>query len=415
MKQKLYYLFGIVTLLTVGLSIPAYAATGLVTASSVNVRQEATTSSEVVETLSENTKVEVIKETDGWYQIKVNDKQGYIKSDFLSVEEEKTETKSEQTSTENTKNVKLLKSAKVRILPVINSNILGDLAEGTEVEVITKTNNWAFVQNEKIIGWIPRSFIETKKEEVKEEKTEEVKEENKEAKQEEKQEEKKEEKQEQKSSETIYSEAVKKYVAYSSVNVRAEPTTDSDAITSVILNTDIKVIGENNGWFKVKVDGEEGYIRQDLLSDTKKEVTSRSSSERVQVSSSEATSGTGVDIVNFAKQYLGCPYSYGAAGSSSFDCSGFTMYVYDHFGVSLPHTATGQSKYGTSVSSSELQPGDLVFFRDYQTNVGIGHVGIYIGGGEFIHASSGSGYCVKISDLTSGSYANRYMCAVRLI
>ena len=86
----------------------------------------------------------------------------------------------------------------------------------------------------------------------------------------------------------------------------------------------------------------------------------------------------------YAKQYLGCPYVYGAAGSKSFDCSGFTMYVYKHFGISLPHGATSQSRYGTKVSKSNLKAGDIVFLTDYETGVGIGHCGIYIGNGNFI-------------------------------
>ena len=91
------------------------------------------------------------------------------------------------------------------------------------------------------------------------------------------------------------------------------------------------------------------------------------------------------------------------------------MYVYKHFGYSLSHSATAQSRVGTAVSKENLQPGDLVFFLDYETMDGIGHCGIYIGDGNFIHASSGSGYCVKISTLTSGSYLRRYASARRLI
>ena len=91
------------------------------------------------------------------------------------------------------------------------------------------------------------------------------------------------------------------------------------------------------------------------------------------------------------------------------------MYVFKNFGISLSHSATAQSKCGTYVSKSDLKPGDLVFFKDYETMDGIGHCGIYIGNGDFIHASSGTGYCVKISTLLSGSYEKRYETARRLI
>jgi cell wall-associated NlpC family hydrolase len=111
-------------------------------------------------------------------------------------------------------------------------------------------------------------------------------------------------------------------------------------------------------------------------------------------------------VVGFARQFLGKPYVWGGASPAGFDCSGFTMYVYAHFGVSLPHNAAAQYGYGSPVSQSDLQPGDLVFFD------GLGHVGLYIGGGSFIHAPH-TGDVVKISSL-SGWYAATYVGARRL-
>ena len=156
------------------------------------------------------------------------------------------------------------------------------------------------------------------------------------------------------------------------------------------------------------------------IEETNRSTVNRATTENLSTVSNVETSNTnetnkGEQIVAYAKQYLGCPYVYGASGSSSFDCSGFTMYVYKHFGYSLSHSATAQSKKGVAVEKENLQLGDLVFFLDYETMDGIGHCGIYIGDGNFIHASSGSGYCVKISSLTSGSYLKRYAEARRLI
>lgn len=96
-------------------------------------------------------------------------------------------------------------------------------------------------------------------------------------------------------------------------------------------------------------------------------------------------------------------------GPNAFDCSGFTSYVYRHFGVSLPRTASSQFSVGSAVSRNNLAPGDLVFFN----TVGyLGHVGLYIGGGDFIHAAS-SGR-VKISSLSEGYYRTRYAGARRV-
>jgi peptidoglycan DL-endopeptidase CwlO len=111
-------------------------------------------------------------------------------------------------------------------------------------------------------------------------------------------------------------------------------------------------------------------------------------------------------VVGIAMQYLGTPYIYGGASPSGFDCSGFVMYVYAQVGVSLPHNAAAQYGSGTPVDRSQLQPGDLVFFN------GLGHNGIYVGGGSFIH-SPHTGDVVKISSMT-GWYASTYVGARRV-
>jgi cell wall-associated NlpC family hydrolase len=112
-------------------------------------------------------------------------------------------------------------------------------------------------------------------------------------------------------------------------------------------------------------------------------------------------------VVGVAMQYLGTPYVWGGSSPGGFDCSGFVAYVYAQMGVSLPHLAAAQYSYGTPVSQSDLQPGDLVFFD------GLGHVGIYIGGGQFIH-SPHTGDVVKISSLSDSWYAATYVGGRRL-
>ena len=111
-------------------------------------------------------------------------------------------------------------------------------------------------------------------------------------------------------------------------------------------------------------------------------------------------------VVGIAMQYLGTPYVWGGASPSGFDCSGFVMYVYAQVGVSLPHSSYAQYGYGSPVSRGDLQPGDLVFFD------GLGHEGIYVGNGSFIH-SPHTGDVVKISSMT-GWYASTYVGARRL-
>jgi cell wall-associated NlpC family hydrolase len=115
-------------------------------------------------------------------------------------------------------------------------------------------------------------------------------------------------------------------------------------------------------------------------------------------------------VVGIAMQYLGVPYVYGGASPSGFDCSGLVAYVYAQVGVSLPHYTVAQYNYpdSVSVSRSQLEPGDLVFFY------GLGHVGIYVGGGNFIHAPH-TGSVVRIDSLNGGGYSSAYVGAKRIL
>lgn len=192
------------------------------------------------------------------------------------------------------------------------------------------------------------------------------------------------------------------------VNVRSTPSTDGQVLTVMNRSSIATVSGFADGWYKVTANGAEGYIRSDYL-------TMCGASASAAGSLGDSAS----DVVSFAKQYLGTRYVYGGSTPSGFDCSGFTMYVYKNFGYSLPHTATGQWKsgYGTRIYNiSELQPGDLVFFCDPSRSNGkaCSHAGIYVGGGQHIHASSSRSGGVIISDLTSGYYNTYFVGGLRL-
>ncbi len=120
------------------------------------------------------------------------------------------------------------------------------------------------------------------------------------------------------------------------------------------------------------------------------------------------SSSQGGDVVSIAMQYLGTPYVWGGASPGGFDCSGLVVYVFAQVGISLPHYTGALWNVGTPVSSDQLQPGDLVFFY------GLGHMGIYIGGGQFIHAPH-TGDVVKISSMYDGGYASSYDGARRVL
>lgn len=436
------------------------AATGKVTTETLNLRSKASTDSSVVKLLNMDDELEILSEEGNWYKVKVGDNEGYVSKDYVKLGKTSTETNN-TTPTDNANNnknnsgsnttggstestntkpdtsntvtpnstLKLEKDVAIKILPLINANNLGTAKAGDEVTVITIANNWIFIETSEIAGWIVKdssvgqvtnsddknigsntdnnsdtSNSDDKDEEPTDTKTN------------------TDNKDDTTSSDTNYTKTTK-YINASSVYVRKEPSTSAGIVTTLIRNTDVTVVGESGDWYKVTYKDYSGYIYKELLSDKKTEETNRSSANRESATtvSSVTTETTteetskGQEIVEYAKQYLGCPYVYGGSGDKSFDCSGFTMYVYKKFGYTLSHSAIAQSKVGTYIAKEDLQAGDLVFFLDYETMDGIGHCGIYIGNGEFIHASSGSGYCVKISNLLTGSYNKRYATARRLI
>ena len=121
-------------------------------------------------------------------------------------------------------------------------------------------------------------------------------------------------------------------------------------------------------------------------------------------------------LLNKAKEYLGVPYRFGGASPKGFDCSGFVRFVFRGFGVELNRSSRSQATQGDKVQPGEIQPGDLLFFRFGGNR--IGHVGIYLGGGEFIHAGSRGDprtRGVRIARLDSSFYAQRLAAVRRLI
>ena len=127
-------------------------------------------------------------------------------------------------------------------------------------------------------------------------------------------------------------------------------------------------------------------------------------------SNQSSSSGGNSKLVELAKSKLGCKYVWGATGENTFDCSGLTYWCHKQIGISIPRTSLEQSRSGKSVSKSDLQAGDLVFFKT--TSAPVGHVGMYVGNGQFIHAPNKS-KPVKYDSLSSSYYSSRYVCARR--
>jgi cell wall-associated NlpC family hydrolase len=128
--------------------------------------------------------------------------------------------------------------------------------------------------------------------------------------------------------------------------------------------------------------------------------------------------GVVASLLTKAKDYLGTPYRYGGSTPNGFDCSGFVRFVFSSFGINLNRSSVAQATQGDSVSLDQIQPGDLLFFKTRGQKGPVSHVGIYLGGGEFIHAGAWGGpsqRAVKIGQLDSTYYAQRLVSARRLL
>jgi len=168
------------------------------------------------------------------------------------------------------------------------------------------------------------------------------------------------------------------------LKVRGEPNTESIVITLIPQEEELEVVEVmENGWIKFLLDDEEAYVSGDYVDveeRLEKAVT------LTELKYGQGVSDVRVDMVQYAKQFVGNPYVWGGTSlTNGTDCSGFTMSIYRKYGVSLPHHAASQAQLGTKVDISSAQPGDLVF---YAKNGSINHVAMYIGNGQVIHASS---------------------------
>ena len=457
--KKIFYTLLSIIIFTFILSSIVKADTVKVTTETLNLREEPSTESDIVALISIGEECKLISEEGDWYEVKYGEYTGYISKEYAEKTGTTTENNPETNTTENnsdnntnentttennttestntqtTTSTTILKGkvtegTGIRIVPLISSSILENIKVGTEITVIEQINNWVYIQTSTVSGWIRSNFIEIEEaQNNKNNNTNNNADDNKDNNADDN----------SNSTDTTDFETRTMYTK-DYVNIRSTPSTDSENIIMVVEeNTALEVIGEEGDWYKVNTSEGEAYVSKDVLS-TERTVTNRGSvdrekeetdkttstnSEEISTSSNSSSSSVKAsEIVAYAKEFLGVPYVYGGASPSGFDCSGFTMYVFNHFGISMGHGAQMQSREGTAVKADKsskssllnnLEVGDLVFFLDYETMDEIGHCGIYIGNGDFIHASSGSGYCVKINSLLPGEYYNTRYCAARRV
>lgn len=466
MKDKksmaMIVIIGITIILFLCFNTTVFATTGTVSTSDLRLRKEESTSSQVLALLDENEKVEILGQNGDWYKVKANGKIGYVNKQYIKVKEENVisnnttdqnninknnvdnnikneeQTTAETTTTDPTKNEtaenkqeeeskpekgKFNSETDLKVAPLINAISISTTKNNETYDIVITAGVWSYVNSSSNSGWVLTekiTKIEDKKAE--EDKTEGS---NKTGEDDKKTEDSKTE--ENKSTEKTYSSAKTYYVKGTSVNARSEANKSSEVVKVLNTNDSVKVTGEDGDWYIIKIDNKKAYVSKSLLSSKKVEVTSRSSTsleesnkenveqpvETVTKSETVASNPNGEAIIAYARKFQGYRYVYGTNGPNTFDCSGFVQYVYKHFGYSLSRSSSTQANDGVAVSKSNLQPGDVLIFRD-TSNSRIGHVGLYIGGGEFIHASN-SKTGVIISSLSSASYQKRYVGARRIL
>ena len=186
----------------------------------------------------------------------------------------------------------------------------------------------------------------------------------------------------------------------SSVRLRSAPGYEADVLGYYGDGTAVEITAVSGEWMRVSTGDAEGYMHSDYIGISADETAGT------------AYSGIGQTIVDTGYKYTGVPYVWAGTSPYGFDCSGFVYYVFTENGYTVNRTAASLYNNGTAVDRSELIPGDIICFTD-GSYYNIGHVGIYVGDGNFIHASSGAGY-VTTNSLSENYYNSHYYGARRI-
>ena len=239
----------------------------------------------------------------------------------------------------------------IRQEPSESGKLVGKLSKDAACEILSIDNGWAHIKSGKVEGYCSTDYLYMGDEAIR------------------------------RAKEVASLIAV---VDTETLKVREEPNTDCSVITLIPRNEELEVVEVmENGWIKFLLDDEEAYVSGDFV---KVEERLEKAATLTELLYGQGVSDVRVDLVQYAKQFIGNPYVWGGTSlTNGADCSGFTMSIFKKYGINLPHHAASQANLGTKISLAEAQPGDLVF---YAKNGTINHVAIYIGGGQVVHASS---------------------------
>ena len=482
-------LLSFVILILVTTKVLATKAT--VSSTALRVREKPSTDSEIITNVYKGDIIEIVEDSGEWVKIKYNKDEGYVKKEFLNIDEkekqseETDDSKNKETdnkldnndkvsvyNNENTDNTEVIlnENTYLKLLPNFMSKNIEMLNVGAKLKIVSELNNWIQVTDGTVYGWILKSKtnkqvastkietsdIENSKETNKESnnivnenivvnnivanntvtnnenKIENsiVETENKNTTN---------ANNENKTETTSFALDKKGKITVETGRVRKSASSTSEIIDCLNYGDVVEIEGVEGDWYKVKYNNTSGYVNKKIMTEISNITSSRSlteerknenkstensesdlesNSEKLEENKdtiSNLNNGAGASVVQYAKNYLGYPYVVaGKNPTSGFDCSGFTKYVFSNFGVNLASVASDQANAGTEILRENLSEGDLILFYD-KDKTKIGHVGIYIGNGEFIH-SANPARGVVIDNLNTNTYYNeRYVSARRIV
>jgi cell wall-associated NlpC family hydrolase len=371
-------------------AIDSYASqTATVTADALNVRSGPSTTHSVIGKLYKGNTVDILQISNGWCEVKLsNGKTGWASNDFLDT--------TNTTITEESLGYGIVNATtlNVRSGSSTSNSVIAKIYNKDKVELLASSNGWYKIKlSNGNIGWASGEYI-TKVNATNTSATT-----------------------TSTNTETTATESLGYgVVTASALNVRSGASTSNSVISKLYNGDIIEIISLQDGWYKIKLsNGSIGFVSKDYVK--LKEVSSNESTTTTKTETTTITSSSNSvqnAVVKLALEQVGKPYVWGAEGPRSFDCSGLTYYIFKNAAnITLPRMSKDQSTVGTTVSKSDLQPGDLIFSSTDGTG-GVSHVGVYIGDGYMVHSTQ-SGKDVQKANINSSYWNKTFLFAKRVL
>ena len=363
--------------------------------SSLNVRSGASTSSSVIGSLSNGSKVTIVGESGSWYKINYGNTTGYVSKDYVQASgEQNSSSESSSQGTTSGKSgqvVNVHSSLNVRSGASTSSSVIGSLSNGSKVTIVGESGSWYKINYRNTTGYVSKDYIQSSGESNNSSNSG------------------------NSSSETASNKSGYVVNVHSSLNVRSGASTSSSVIGSLSNGSKVTIVGESGSWYKINYGNTTGYVSKEYVSLGSSVPNTGNNSGN---SNSNATSSTYETVYNAMTQHLGSPYVWGGAGEllttsyvrtmmsiypsqaaagrynralqyadqgyRAFDCSGLMQWGYRQAGINIGRSTYDQIFNGVEVSIYNVKPGDLLFYSSLE------HVGMYVGNDMWIEAPNSS-------------------------